>query len=158
MNVRSIRGPNCCDASVSATIMTEKTTPTTVMSDPASDDRISLAASGEPLITHDGSRSLPWKAASSMLKVAANSATAARLSIAGMSHKFVRSASSRQFDAIAGHRRVLRIVWSLSTFHADQSSRLTCDQDSVHGRAIHHSAPLTGKNGWRLLATRVTAR
>ena len=59
MNVRSIRGPNCVDASVSVTIMTENTTPTTVMSAPASDDRICLAASGEPLITHDGSLSSP---------------------------------------------------------------------------------------------------
>ena len=54
MNVRSIRGPNCCEASVSVTIMTEKTTPTTVMSAPASAARICLAASGEPLITQEG--------------------------------------------------------------------------------------------------------
>ena len=81
IKVRSIRGPNCCDASVSVTITTEKTTPTTVISAPASDDRICLAASGEPLITHDGSRSSPWKAASSMARVTANSATAAALSM-----------------------------------------------------------------------------
>ena len=55
-----MRGPNCCDARVSVTITMENTTPTTVMIAPASDDRICLAASGEPLITHDGSRSAPW--------------------------------------------------------------------------------------------------
>jgi hypothetical protein len=114
MNVRSIRGPNCCDASVSATIMMEKTTPTTVMSAPASDERICLAASGEPLITHDGSRSSPWKADSSMLRVNANSPTATTLSMAGMSHMFVRSASSRQSDSTARPRRVMRIAWSSS--------------------------------------------
>ena len=65
MNVRSIRGPNCCDASVSATITTEKTTPTTVMSDPASDERICLAASGEPLSAQDGMRKSPVNAARS---------------------------------------------------------------------------------------------
>jgi len=31
MKLRNIRGPNCVEASVSATIMIEKTTPTTVM-------------------------------------------------------------------------------------------------------------------------------
>ena len=70
MNVRSIRGPNWVQASVRVTIMTEKTTPTTVMSDPASDDRICLAASGEPLITQDGRLISRWKAAWSIVSVA----------------------------------------------------------------------------------------
>jgi len=76
-----------------------------------------MAASGDPLITHGGSRSSPWKAALSMLTVTANSATAARLSIAGMSHRLVRSASSRQSDSAASPRRVLRIAWSSSVCH-----------------------------------------
>ena len=45
MNVRSIRGLNWLEASVSVTIMIENTTPTTVISAAASDDRICLAAS-----------------------------------------------------------------------------------------------------------------
>ena len=79
MNVRSIRGPNCCEASVRVTIMTEKTTPTTVMRAPASAARISLAASGEPLITQEGRLSWRWKAAWSTLSVSTNSSTAATL-------------------------------------------------------------------------------
>jgi hypothetical protein len=89
--------------------MMENITPTTVMIALASDDRICLAASGEPLITHGGSRSAPWKAVSSMLMVTVNSTTAATLSMAGMSHRFVRSASSRQSDSTPSPRRVMRI-------------------------------------------------
>jgi transposase len=40
MKVRGIRGPNCRDARVSVTITIENPTPTTVMTEPASDDRI----------------------------------------------------------------------------------------------------------------------
>jgi len=101
MNVRSIRGPNWLDASVSVTIMTENTTPTTVMIAAASDDRISLAASGEPLITQAGSVSWWWNAARSTLSVTTNSNTAATLSAAGISQRFVRSVSSRQSDSAA---------------------------------------------------------
>src|SRR5277367_1647775 len=99
MNVRNIRGPNCCEASVSVTIMTEKTTPTTVMRAPASAARISLAASGEPLITQEGRLSWRWKAAWSTLSVSTNRSTAATLSTAGISHRFVRSVSLRQSDS-----------------------------------------------------------
>ena len=105
MNVRSIRGPNCCEASVSVTIMTEKTTPTTVMRAPASAARISLAASGEPLITQEGRLSSRWKAAWSTLSVSTNRSTAATLSIAGISHRFVRRASLRQSDSTANRLR-----------------------------------------------------
>ena len=45
-----------------------------------------------------------------MLSVTANSATAAALSIAGISHRFVRSASSRQSDSTASPRRVMRMA------------------------------------------------
>ena len=59
MKLRSIRGPNCVDASVSVTIMIEKTTPTTVMTAAASAVRIWRAASAVPLTTHDGSAAPP---------------------------------------------------------------------------------------------------
>src|ERR1700722_8982151 len=109
MNVRSIRGPNCCEASVRVTIMTEKTTPTTVMSAPASAARISLAASGDPLITQEGRLSWRWKAAWSMLSVSTKSRTTATLSTAGISHRFVRRVSLRQSDSTANRLRPIPI-------------------------------------------------
>jgi len=126
MNVRSIRGPNCCEASVSVTIMTEKTTPTTVMSAPASAARISLAASGEPLITQEGRCSRPWKAAWSMLSVSTNRSTAATLSTAGISQRLVRSVSLRQSDSTANRLRPIpNCPPSAGRRTADQASRLT---------------------------------
>ena len=59
MKLRSIRGPNCVEASVSVTIMIENTTPTTVMTAAASAVRICRAASAVPLMTHAGSVSSP---------------------------------------------------------------------------------------------------
>src|SRR5450756_3156933 len=126
MNVRSIRGPNWVEASVSVTIMTENTTPTTVMSDPASDDRICLAASGDPLITQVGRLISPREAALSMLSVAANSSTAAALSMAGMNQRFVRSVSLRQSDSTANRLRPVPIACLRhGRCAADQTSRLT---------------------------------
>ena len=40
MKLRSMRGPNCVDASVNVTIVMEKTMPTTVITDAAIDVRI----------------------------------------------------------------------------------------------------------------------
>ena len=54
MKLRSIRGPNWVEISVSATITIENTTPTTVMIAAAMVVRICLAASGEPLSAQDG--------------------------------------------------------------------------------------------------------
>jgi hypothetical protein len=59
MKLRSIRGPNCVDVSVSATITIENTTPTTVMMAAAIAVRICRAASGDPLSTHPGTRNTP---------------------------------------------------------------------------------------------------
>ena len=55
MKLRSIRGPNCVEASVSVTIVIENTSVTTVMTAAAIAVRICLAASGVPLITKFGS-------------------------------------------------------------------------------------------------------
>ena len=55
MKLRSMRGPNCVEASVSVTIVIENTTPTTVITAAASAVRIWRAASAVPLITQDGS-------------------------------------------------------------------------------------------------------
>ncbi len=59
MKFRSIRGPNCVDASVRVTIVIEKTTPTTVITAAASAARICLAESAVPLIIHVGSDRSP---------------------------------------------------------------------------------------------------
>ncbi len=59
MKLRSIRGPNCVDASVNVTIVMEKTMPTTVITDAAIEVRSRRAASALPLITHDGIRNSP---------------------------------------------------------------------------------------------------
>ena len=59
MKLRSMRGPNCVEASVSVTIVIENTSPTTVMTAAAIAVRICRAASAEPQITHDGSSSVP---------------------------------------------------------------------------------------------------
>src|SRR5580704_1474925 len=135
MNVRSIRGPNWLEASVSVTIMIENTTPTTVMIAAASDDRICLAASGEPLITQDGRVSSPWDAALSMLSVTTKSRTAATLSAAGISHRLVRSDSSRQSDSTAKCRKEMSIARPvLVEFSADQTSRLTWPKNTRPGR------------------------
>ena len=54
MKFRSIRGPNCVDASCSARIVIENTTPTTVMTAAAMAVRMVRAASGPPVLTQDG--------------------------------------------------------------------------------------------------------
>lgn len=54
LKLRSIRGPNWVEASVSVTIMIEKTTPTTVITAAASAVGIWRAASAVPEMTHDG--------------------------------------------------------------------------------------------------------
>ena len=54
MKLRSMRGPNCVDANMRATIVIEKTSPTTVMTAAAMPIRIWRAASAEPLFTHVG--------------------------------------------------------------------------------------------------------
>ena len=55
MKLRSIRGPNWVEASVSVTIMIENTSVTTVITAAAIAVRICLAASALPLITNEGS-------------------------------------------------------------------------------------------------------
>ncbi len=52
--LRSIRGPNCVEASVNVTIVIEKTSVTTVITAAAIAARICRAASGPPLITNEG--------------------------------------------------------------------------------------------------------
>jgi hypothetical protein len=59
MKFRSIRGPNCVEASVSVTIVIENTTPTTVITAAASAVRICRAASAVPLIVHAGNVTSP---------------------------------------------------------------------------------------------------
>ena len=59
MKLRSIRGPNWVEASVSVTIVIEKTSVTTVTTAAAIAVRISRAASALPLITNDGRCSVP---------------------------------------------------------------------------------------------------
>ena len=59
MKLRSMRGPNCVEASVSVTIVIEKTSVTTVITAAAIAVRICRAASAVPLITNDGRCSEP---------------------------------------------------------------------------------------------------
>ena len=54
MKLRSMRGPNWVEASVSVTIVIENTSVTTVITAAAIAVRICLAASAVPLITNDG--------------------------------------------------------------------------------------------------------
>jgi hypothetical protein len=54
MKLRSIRGPNWVDASVSVTIVIEKTSVTTVITAAAIAVRICRAASALPLLMNDG--------------------------------------------------------------------------------------------------------
>src|ERR1700722_19621713 len=99
MKFRSIRGPNWVEASVSVTIVIEKTTPTTVITAAARLVRIWRAASAEPKISHDGSVRERWNAALSIAWVTKYNATAAMTSSMGTTHRFVLSASRRQDDA-----------------------------------------------------------
>ncbi len=57
---RIMRGPNCCDASVSARIVMEKTTPTTVMMAAAMAMRTWRSASAVPVRIQNGSRVGSW--------------------------------------------------------------------------------------------------
>src|SRR6202035_1802584 len=98
MKLRSIRGPNCVEASVSVTIMIENTTPTTVITAAASAVKIWRAASALPSITHEGNVIEPLYTARSSTCVPAYSASAATTSTIGTSHRFVRSASRRQSE------------------------------------------------------------
>src|ERR1700730_15575463 len=54
MKLRSMRGPNCVDASVSVTIVIEKTSVTTVITAAAIAVRLWRAASAVPLLTQPG--------------------------------------------------------------------------------------------------------
>ena len=65
MKLRSMRGPNCVEASVNVTIVIENTSVTTVITAAAIAVKICLAASAEPLITHEGKCSEPLYAARS---------------------------------------------------------------------------------------------
>src|SRR5450755_701213 len=95
MKLRSMRGPNCVEASVRVTIVIENTTPTTVITAAASVVRIWRAASAEPKITHEGSLSVWSNAARSIACVPKYRPTATITSIIGTSHKFVLRASRR---------------------------------------------------------------
>ena len=53
--LRIIRGPNCCEANVSARIVMENTTPTTVMTPAAMEMRTWRSASALPVRIHTGS-------------------------------------------------------------------------------------------------------
>ena len=55
MKLRSMRGPNWVEASVSVTIVIENTSVTTVITAAAIAVRICRAASAVPLITNEGS-------------------------------------------------------------------------------------------------------
>ena len=59
MKLRNMRGPNCVDANVNATMVIENTSPTTVMTAAAIPMRIWRAASAEPLFTQLGSDTSP---------------------------------------------------------------------------------------------------
>jgi hypothetical protein len=65
MKLRSMRGPNWVEVSVSATITIENTTPITVITAVAIAVSTVLATSGEPLITQPGTRNTPSYAARS---------------------------------------------------------------------------------------------
>ncbi len=59
MKFRNIRGPNCCDASCSARMVIEKTTPATVITAAAIPIRTWRAASEPPAIAHPGTGMSP---------------------------------------------------------------------------------------------------
>src|SRR5215510_12497775 len=75
--------------------MIEKTTPPTVMTAAASEARMTRAASGAPLTTHDGRVRPPRKAAQSIHTVVTASSTAVNTSAEGTSHRLVRNCSRR---------------------------------------------------------------
>ncbi len=58
--LRIIRGPNCCEASVSAKMVMENTTPITVMTAAAMAMRTWRSASALPVRIQTGSLRLPW--------------------------------------------------------------------------------------------------
>ncbi|APA96795.1 hypothetical protein NS506_02734 [Nocardia seriolae] len=94
-----MRGPNWVEARVSATMVIEKTTPTTVMMAAAMAVSTCRAESGVPPITQLGTSNAPRYTARSSRYVPTNSATAASTSTVGTNHRFVRSASRRRSDS-----------------------------------------------------------
>src|ERR1700683_5507593 len=129
MKLRSMRGPNWVEASVSVTIVIENTMPTTVITAADSVARISRAASAVPKSIHDGSVMWPANAARSTMWVTKYRANAAINSAAGTTHRLVRSVSRRHserhaareiMDGGAGER-----TSGQRSAHADQASRLT---------------------------------
>src|ERR1700733_8149449 len=93
---RSMRGPNCCDANVSARMVMENTTPTTVITAAAMAIRTWRSASEFPVRIQRGSIRCLWKAARSIWNVTRNSSTEATIKRLGTTHKVVRSSSQRQ--------------------------------------------------------------
>jgi len=96
MKFRSMRGPNCCDASCSARIVMENMTPATVMTAAAMPIKTWREASASPAIAHPGSDMLPFAIARSRPYVTAKSRMAAATMSAGTTHRVVRRASRRQ--------------------------------------------------------------
>ena len=99
MKLRSIRGPNWVDASCSARIVIEKTTPTTVITAAAMEVRMVRAASGPPVFTHEGRLKSPLSTARSSRYVTANSRIALTTRMLGTNQRLVRSVSRRHPDS-----------------------------------------------------------
>src|ERR1700730_1466375 len=114
MKLRSIRGTNSVEASVSVTIMIEKTTPTTVITAAARAVRIWRAASEVPWITHAGTCRSPAYTARSRACVRAYSAIAAATSSTGSSQRFVLKASRRHSET-KGRRSISQWSRSMNT-------------------------------------------
>jgi hypothetical protein len=105
MKFRSMRGPNCVDARVRATIVTENTTPTTVMIEAVMDVRIVRAASAPPEFTQLGNDRSPAVARWSRVFVNTKSRTDRRTSVLGISQSVVRSASRRHPGGVMNRER-----------------------------------------------------
>ena len=96
---RIMRGPNCCDASVSARIVMVNTTPMTVMTAAAMAMRTWRSASALPVRIQNGSSLGSWDAARSISNVTMNSKAETTTRMLGMTHSVVRSSSQRQLGS-----------------------------------------------------------
>ncbi len=93
MKLRSRRGPNCDEASVSATMVMENTTPATVIIEPAIVDSSERAPSGPPAYPQSSVRCTSLATTRSRLNSAKAKTKAPTTITAGKNQKLVRSTS-----------------------------------------------------------------
>ncbi len=115
---RIIRGPNCCEARVSARMVMENTTPTTVMTAAAMAMSTCRSASALPVRIHDGRVRWWWYAARSIENVTTKSRIDTTIRRLGTTQNVVRYSSQRQLGSCRRSLATRGWTWTTSSISA----------------------------------------